>query len=178
MDSSVQATPEWKDAVNARNDAQANYDAASKAAIQSLHSSPAYRAAVAGKLEVEKRREALKHDSDTTVEQRIEVATEALAASSAVSKLERGAGAGDPAVAEARNALVAANAKLAVLRQGVEANYKDDKEVQAAAKLVEDGKNALAQAKKDLAAQQAQAVAAQNSGGGGGGHGGGGGRKR
>ena len=177
VDSAVQSTPEYSEAAKAKADAQAKYDAVLKAAAQSLQNSPAYKSAVEKKHEAELKRNAVKSDANATPEQRTEAATELLAASSAVTKLERDAGTADPAVAEAKTALAAANAKLAALRQDMEAKYKDDKDVQAASKVVEDDKTALEQAKKGLGTQQQSA--AQNSsggsGGGGGGHGGGGG---
>ena len=163
VDRSVQSTPEWSEAEKARTDAEAQLGAVSKAAAQSLQNNPAYKAAVEKKQEAEQKRDALKVDPSSTPEQRTLAAIEVLAAASVVTKLEREAISADPAVAQAKIALAAANAKLAALRKALEDKYKDDKDVQAAKKRLEDDKTALASVKKELAFRQSEDIAARNA---------------
>jgi hypothetical protein len=154
-------TADWKSAQSNLKSAQSDYDAARRTALAALADQPAYRSAHAARQHAEVDREALRANSSAATEdQRLRIAKSAFDAAQALSKLESDALAADPTAKSASAKVTTAKSAIADLLKTFEASCADNADWQAAQKVIDEKKEALAAAQKTLAdavAQEAQA---------------------
>jgi hypothetical protein len=154
-------TPDWKAAQSTLKSAQSEYDGAKRAALTALADQPGYRSARAAREKAESDRDALRaNPSAATEDQRVRIAKAAFDSAQALSKLESDALAADPAAKAAVAKVTQSKSAAADLLKTFEASCSENADWQAAQKVIDEKKEALATAQKSLAdalAQEAQA---------------------
>jgi hypothetical protein len=153
-------TPDWKTAQAKLKSAQTEFDAARRASLDAMADRPAYRAARAARQQAEADREALRANPTASQDERVRVAKAAFDSAQALAKFESDAIAADPATKAAAAKVAEAKAAAAELLKTFEASCAQNADWQAAQKVIDEKKEALAAAQKTLAdalTQEAQA---------------------
>jgi hypothetical protein len=152
-------TPDWKVAQAKLKSAQSELDAAKHAALAAIADRPAYRAARAARLQADADREALRANPTAPQDERVRVAKAVFDSSQALAKLESDALAADAAAKAATAKAAEAKAAAAELLKTFEGSCAQNTDWQAAQKVIDEKKEALATAQKtltDALAQEAQ----------------------
>jgi hypothetical protein len=150
---------DYKAALAAVQQAQADVKAATTPVLEQLHAKPEYKAAAEKKFKANEEYEALSKAKGVTREQITAASNALIVASSELTGMEAAALAAAPAVAEAKAKLTAANEELKKVRLKFEETLKENAEYQAALKLVEEDKQKVEMARKALADATAAAIA-------------------
>jgi len=146
--SEFQQSGEYRTALAAVEQAQADFDAARAIVLGRLADDPAYKAARQKKEAAEKARDEL--DAAPGSPEQTAAATAVLDAASEVSKLETAAINADPAASAARERLAAASARLNDLKKKFEDSIANHPKLQALRKELETAKAKLSAAEKAL----------------------------
>jgi hypothetical protein len=149
---------DYKAAVAAVQQAQADVKAATAPVLEQLHAKPEYKAAAERKFKASEEYEALSKAKGVTREQITAASNALIVANSELTGMEAAALAAAPAVAEAKAKQVAANEELKKVRLKFEETLKENTEYQAALKLVEEDKMKVEMARKAMAEASAAAL--------------------
>lgn len=159
--------PEVVEATQAASKAKAAYDAVATPIAKSVESSTGYKTQLAAVTLADKHVDEVKAKPDTTPQQRMDAAKAALEAHNALTQMKTEALTADPKVAAAKKDYEAASQALAKVRQDLDATVKDDPDLVAAKKALDDAKaktkeadDKVAAATKDIADQKAKRQAA------------------
>ena len=131
-------TDDFQKADAAVKEAQANYDAAVKAAVEKVKDQPEFAAALENQRKVEDEQFAVRSNPGAKVDP--ELATRVMDARTAVRKLEIQAGDADPAAKEAKAKVLAAKEALNAVRAKLDTAMRSDPDYIAARKAVDDAR--------------------------------------
>ena len=157
----LEATPPYVQANGDLKAAQAKYAKATAKAKSALAADPKYKQAVAERTRLQMEKERLRSDPAATPEQRLKAATDTLAASAEVAKLEQQAIEEDGDATKAKAAMTQAQYTLEELKRSALAQAAKDPGLLAAKQKVDAANLQLADAEKGLQEVRKQQAAAE-----------------
>jgi hypothetical protein len=144
-----EAGPEWQAALADLRQATADHEKARQPLVQKLRESAPYKAAEADRKKLTDELEQLRSTPGAS-QQLTEAATRLMQANSVLTRLEADAISSDPAVAEARQRMVDASARLAALRKQFDDSIKGSAVWQRAKSEQDAAQRAIASAQQEL----------------------------